>query len=126
MPAGGKGSTMGCRVLVVDDNRDATDILVQLLVCLGHVAAAAYNGQDALNLLDSFNPAVIVLDMNMPVLNGYQTASIIRARSDGEKFHIIAFTAIDDSVAVAQMVEAGCNATLKKPAPVEQLLQLFP
>lgn len=117
---------MSCRVLVVDDNRDATDILVLLLRCLGHVAAAAYNGQDALDLLDSFNPAVIVLDMNMPVLNGYQTASLIRARSDGDKFHIIAHTAIDDPVAVARMVEAGCNATLTKPAPVERLLQLFP
>jgi CheY-like chemotaxis protein len=113
-------------VLVVDDNKDATDMLVLLLRCLGHVATAAYNGQEALNLLDSFNPAVIVLDMNMPVLDGYQTASIIRARSDGEKFHIIAFSAIDDSVAVARMVEAGCNVTLRKPAPVEHLLRLFP
>lgn len=117
---------MGCRVLVVDDNRDATDILVLLLRCFGHVAAAAYNGQDALNLLDSFKPAVIVLDMNMPVLDGYQTASIIRTRADSDKFHIIAHTAIDDPVAVARMVEAGCNATLIKPAPVEHLLRLFP
>jgi len=117
---------MGCRVLVVDDNTDAADILVLLLRCLGHVAAAAYNGQDALNLLDSFDPAVIVLDMNMPVLDGYQTASIIRAKKDGDKFHIIAHTAIDDSLSVARMVEAGCNATLTKPASVEHLLQLFP
>ena len=117
---------MSCRVLVVDDNKDATDILVLLLRCLGHDASAAYNGQEALGMLDSFHPSVIVLDMSMPFLDGYQTASTIRARTDGDMFHIIAYTAIDDPLSVAKMVEVGCNATLTKPASVEHLLKLFP
>lgn len=117
---------MSCRVLVVDDNEDAADILALLLQTLGYTTAIAYHGREALDQLDAFRPNVILLDMNMPILNGYQTASAIRARADGQDFHIIALTAYDDPAAIARMVEAGCNARLRKPATTEELLAAFP
>lgn len=117
---------MSCRVLVVDDNEDAANILALLLQTLGHVTAVAYHGQAALDKLDDFQPNVILLDMNMPVLDGYDTALAIRARQDGASFHVIALTAYDDVKSVARMVEVGCNATLVKPATTGSLLALFP
>lgn len=117
---------MSCRVLIVDDNEDAADILALLLQTSGYVTAVAYHGRSALAQLDFFQPKVILLDMNMPVLNGYDTACAIRARSDGGSFHIIALTAYDDPESVARMVEVGCNARLTKPASTEMLLALFP
>ena len=117
---------MSCRVLIVDDNQDAADILALLLQASGHITAVAYHGQAALDQLDSFRPRVILLDMNMPVLNGYETTLAIRARADGSSYHIIALTANNDPVAITKMVEAGCNARLIKPASTEELLALFP
>jgi CheY-like chemotaxis protein len=110
----------------VDDNTDAADMLALLLQTLGYLTEVAYHGRSALDKLDSFEPNVILLDMNMPILNGYDTALAIRARPDGASFHIIALTAYDDPVAIARMVEVGCNARLTKPASTDSLLALFP
>ncbi|MYM80770.1 response regulator [Duganella sp. FT50W] len=113
-------------MLIVDDNEDAADMLALLLRTLGYITAVAYNGVAALAELDSFQPNVILLDMNMPVLNGYDTALAVRARPDGKSFHIIALTAYDDPAAIERMVKAGCDARITKPAPTEKLLALFP
>jgi len=117
---------MSCRVLIVDDNEDAADMLALLLQTLGYTTAVAYHGLAALDQLDFFQPKVILLDINMPVLNGYDTALAIRARPDGQTFHIIALSAYDDPTSIARMVEVGCTARLTKPASTEKLLALFP
>jgi two-component system CheB/CheR fusion protein len=110
----------------VDDNKDAADVLGLLLQTLGYTTAVAYNGRAALDQLDFFQPRVILLDMNMPILNGYDTASAIRARPDSWKFYIIALSAYSDPTSIARMTEVGCNARLTKPASTESLLALFP
>lgn len=120
------GMTMSCRVLIVDDNKDAADMLDLLLQTFGYTTAVAYHGQAALDQLDVFHPRVILLDMSISVLSGYETASAIRARPDGQTFHIIALSAHDDPTSIARMVEVGCAARLTKPASIKKLLAFFP
>ena len=63
-------------VLVVDDNADAADSLALLLKLFGHEAQAVHSGAAALNIVRSYQPQVILLDLSMPVLDGYQVARI--------------------------------------------------
>ncbi len=67
------------RVLVVDDNRDAADSLAELLCLLGAETAVAYGGQQALDLAASFRPAIAILDIGMPGMDGHQLAAHLRA-----------------------------------------------
>jgi CheY-like chemotaxis protein len=71
------------RILVVDDDVDAADLLAQLLAMDGHVTRAAYGGNQALEEVASFAPDVVILDIEMPVMDGYELARHIRqARRD--------------------------------------------
>jgi len=68
----------GLRVLVVDDNADAATSLATLLSILGYNAVAVFNGQQAIDLVATFRPAVVVSDLHMPIVDGFQLAQILR------------------------------------------------
>jgi len=69
----------GLRVLIADDNRDYADSLAILLRLLGHEASVAYNGQTALRMAPALQPHVVLLDLAMPGLNGYEVARQLQA-----------------------------------------------
>ena len=71
------------RVLIVDDNCDAADMVGALLEAYGCVIMVAYGGQQALAIADDFKPDVIFLDINMPDMDGYQAAAALRQRAIG-------------------------------------------
>ena len=70
-----------CRVLVADDNHDSADSLVDLLRAKGHVAFAAYDGQEAVEVCSDFHPDLAILDVQMPLLDGCAAAKIMREGS---------------------------------------------
>ena len=80
------------RVLVVDDNRDAAESLALILSLDGHESRCVHDGREALGLGAAFKPDVIILDIGMPGLNGYETARLIRAESWGKYVRLIAVT----------------------------------
>ena len=67
-----------CKVLVVDDERDAADTAIVLLQLWGHEAEAAYSAEDAISKAIAFDPDVVVMDIAMPVMNGFDLAKELR------------------------------------------------
>lgn len=109
------------RILVVDDNRDAAESLAALLGLLGAQVAVAFNGTDALEKAEQFQPSVAVLDIGMPGMDGCELARRLRAHPQRYGIGLIALTGWgqpDDRLRIAQ---AGFDHHLLKPVDVEEL-----
>lgn len=117
----GEGAQPSRRILVVDDNEDAAELLREILCCLGHRVEVAYDGPTALELAKSFRPDVALLDIGMPVMNGYELAARLR-QSDLPTPRLIAITGYG---AEAIPGEAGFDQHLMKPFDVNQLRDLI-
>jgi PAS domain S-box-containing protein len=117
--------TGGRRVLVVDDNRDAAGSLAMLVGALGHEVRQAYTGASALEAVPSFRPDLIVLDVGLPDMDGYETARRIRQVPGGREARIVAASGYGELAGAAR--EAGMDAYFVKPlqlAELEQALSL--
>jgi CheY-like chemotaxis protein len=107
------------RVLVVDDNRPAADTVATLLRVMGHDAQPTYDGRAAISLAESFVPDLVLVDLAMPDMNGFELADELRARWPDTK--IIALTAFGQSRVVDETEAAGFDAHLVKPATADEL-----
>jgi CheY-like chemotaxis protein len=101
---------------VADDNRDAAQTLALMLRLDGHEVRAVHDGAEALVAGDSFEPQLVLLDIGMPVLNGYETARRIKKRPWGEKTHLVALTGWGEEADRSKALEAGFEHHLVKPA----------
>jgi PAS domain S-box-containing protein len=115
----------GRRVLVVDDNVDAARTLYALLSELGHVPAVAYDGVVALELAQSFKPNIALLDIGLPVMDGYELAGRLRAQLGEAALRLIAVTGYGQDGDRARAKRAGFNHHLVKPITVEALVTLL-
>jgi CheY-like chemotaxis protein len=113
------------RVLVVDDNRDATDSLINLLELMGHEARAAYDGLEAVDAARAFTPHVVLLDIGLPVINGYEAARRIRELPGGEQVRVVAVTGWGQASDKRRALQAGFDHHLTKPVTLEQLQQVL-
>jgi signal transduction histidine kinase/ActR/RegA family two-component response regulator len=107
------------RILVIDDNQDAADSLVMILNSLGHSAQAVYSSADTLRSLDERTPDVVLLDIGLPIMDGYQLAAAIRARNVPTR--IVALTGYGQPDDVRKAVAAGVDAHLVKPVDLGAL-----
>jgi CheY-like chemotaxis protein len=107
--------------MVVDDNRDAADSLGALLQMMGADTRVAYDGHSALEILDTFHPAAVFLDLGMPDMDGYEVAHQIRSRPDARDTVLIALTGWGQDRDRRRTAEAGFNRHLAKPADFETL-----
>lgn len=103
------------RVLVVDDNRDAADSCATMLELSGHEVKTAYNGTRALQIGESFLPHVVLLDIGLPDLNGYEVARRIRASAWGAGLPLVAVTGWGKDEDRERALTAGFNHHLTKP-----------
>jgi signal transduction histidine kinase len=110
------------RVLVVDDNADAAEALAIMLRLSGHEVETAFDGIEALRVAETFAPEVVLLDLGMPRLNGYDTARTMRTKPWGRDIRLIALTGWGQPKDRSQTLEAGFNAHLVKPVGEEDLL----
>lgn len=111
------------RILIVDDNESAANILQKLLKIHGHEVDVAYSGMEALQKINLGNPEVIFLDIGMPNMDGYEAAKKIRATSwDGI---IIALSGFGQQSDKAKALEAGFNHHLVKPAGIHDILEVI-
>jgi CheY-like chemotaxis protein len=115
----------GRRVLVVDDNVDAARTLYALLSELGHVPAVAYDGVVVLELARSFEPSVALLDIGLPVMDGYELAGRLRAQLGAAAVRLIAVTGYGQDGDRARAKQAGFDHHLVKPITVEALVTLL-
>jgi PAS domain S-box-containing protein len=117
-------SLEGLRVLVVDDNRDAADAMMLLVSQLGGDVRVAYDGRSALASLDQFHASVVLLDIGMPGLNGYQTCRHIREKM-GAAVCVVAVTGWGQEQDRQLAAEAGFDMHMTKPADPGQLVELL-
>ena len=117
----------GRRVLIADDNQDAADSLGMILGLAGHDVRVAHGGRQALQLAAEFHPDVVLLDIGMPDLNGYETARALRATPSGSDYELIALTGWGHPDDKLRAAEAGFDRHLTKPvdpAELEELLRV--
>lgn len=112
------------RVLIVDDNRDAATMLDDVLSSLGHVTEIAHDGPQALSVLPSFEPEVVLLDIGLPVMSGYEVATRIR-EALGKRVRLIAVSGYGQAKDMAQSRAAGFEDHLTKPVDLERLVGLL-
>jgi CheY-like chemotaxis protein len=112
-------------VVVVDDNQDAAESLETLLVLWGHQARSAQDGPSALALVAEFQPEIILLDIGLPGMDGYEVARQIRALPAGRNALIVAVTGYGRSSDRLQSQEAGFDHHLVKPVQPEVLQELI-
>ncbi|HZO17180.1 MAG TPA: ATP-binding protein, partial [Polyangiaceae bacterium] len=106
-----------CRMLVVDDDPDGRLLLTRLLEAVGFVVRQAADGQDAIAVWSEWQPALVWMDMRMPVLDGYQATSVIRRLERGSETRtpIIALTASAFEHDRPAILECGCDDIVAKP-----------
>jgi CheY-like chemotaxis protein len=109
---------------VVDDNQDAADSLAALLEIDGFDVHAVYDGASAIRLAAELAPDMVVMDLGMPGMDGYETARAIRQRPGAERILMVALTGWGQNDARRRTGEAGFDYHLVKPVELEQLVRL--
>lgn len=110
------------RVLVVDDNREAANVLAEMLSLCGYESQSAYDGPSALQAADHFGPDAIILDIGMPGMSGLSVAAALRRQPRFAATRVVAFTAWGDARTREQTRQAGFDAHLVKPAGLDAIL----
>lgn len=109
------------KILVVDDNRDAAETLSMLLELKGHEVRRAYDGENALQLAEDFRPEMVLLDLGMPKMNGYEACRRIRDHAWGAQMTLIAVTGWGQEDDRRKSTAAGFDGHLVKPVNPETL-----
>jgi signal transduction histidine kinase len=120
-----KGQVTAKRVLVVDDNEDSADLLSEMLQWVGHEVAVAHDGPSALALIDRFAPEVAVLDIGLPVMDGYELGKRLHELPRGAECRLIALSGYGQDRDRARSRAAGFEAHLVKPVDAQRLLRVI-
>ena len=115
------------KVLVCDDEKDIVSALKIYLMADGYQVFEAYNGREALEILKSEDIHLVLMDIMMPIINGYEAAKRIRSldREDAKKIPIIAMTANAFTEDRIRAKEAGMDEHVAKPVDVELLIKVI-
>jgi len=115
-----------CRVLIVDDNMDAARSLSMVLELRGHEVRTCYDGAAGLAEAEGFEPEIVLLDIGLPGMDGFEVARRLRARPRSPQPLLVALTGYGQPEDVRRSREAGFDHHLVKPADPEALTALFP
>lgn len=118
-------STTARRILVVDDNRDSATSLSALLRFNGHETHVAHDGVEAVATAEQTRPEVLLLDIGLPKLNGYEVARQIRKQPWGHKMVIVALTGWGQDQDRQESRDAGFNCPMVKPMELTTLMNLL-
>lgn len=113
------------RILVVDDNEDALLVMRLLLQAKGYAVETCLSGQQALALAATARPEVILLDISMPGMDGYETCRRLRQLPGGNQQVVIALTGYGQADDVKRATEAGFAGHLLKPVDLTELTNLL-
>ncbi|MGD9636375.1 MAG: ATP-binding protein, partial [Pirellulales bacterium] len=121
----GDAAARPCRILAVDDNQDAVDSLARTLQLKGHIVQTAYDGLAAVDAAARFKPDIVLLDIGLPRLSGYDAARRIRALPGGFEMTLIAITGWGQEEDRRQSQQSGFDLHLVKPVDPVVLEKLF-
>jgi CheY-like chemotaxis protein len=119
------GNDRSLRVLVVDDNMDSADLQATLLHHSGHDVQTAYEGTTALKVATEFRPDVVLLDIGLPEIDGYEVAWRIRQESTLDGVVLIAMTGYGQAEDLQRSRAAGFDHHLVKPAEFAELQKIL-
>ena len=112
------------KILVVDDLRDSADSLALLFDALGHTTMTSYDGRQAVDAAKAFAPDIVFLDINMPILDGYGAARLLRSELGDAPPVLVALTAVSGPDAKRRADEAGFDFYVTKPADFNVLITI--
>lgn len=113
------------RILVVDDNVDAADSMGQLLEMLGNEVRTAHDGEAGIRAAEAFRPAVVLMDIGMPKMNGYEACRRIREQPWGKDMVLVALTGWGQEDDRQKSADAGFDHHLVKPVETAALMKLL-
>jgi DNA-binding response OmpR family regulator len=109
-------------VLIVEDDVDIRELVEMLLISAGHTVSTAPDGTTGLGLCRHLHPDVMLLDVRMPGMNGYEVCHQVRADSDLDSVQVIMMTAQGQQDDIDAALESGANGHIKKPFSTRDLL----
>jgi signal transduction histidine kinase/ActR/RegA family two-component response regulator len=124
-PPPAQGCGTGCRVLLVDDNRDAVELLGEALSGAGYEICVAYDGAEALEAVSRFRPEVVLLDIGLPILDGYGVARRARELPGGPEMKLVAITGYGQASDKARADAAGFDRHVAKPIDLDMLFEML-
>jgi len=113
--------TAGLQILLVDDNEDAAQMLAEMLQSWGHTVRVAYDGPAALRIVANFTPQVAILDIGLPVMDGYELAQLLAQHRELRRTHLVALTGYGQETDRQRSKVAGFNAHMVKPINTSDL-----
>ncbi len=111
------------RVLVIEDEYDSIQMVSKILSFHGIEVHVAHNGRESLEMLDTLNPTLIVSDLAMPEMDGWQTLAAIRANPYTRHIPVVAVTAFHSADVAEEALRAGFNAFFAKPVSARTFVQ---
>ncbi len=115
----------GVRILVVEDDYYVAESTVVLLELEGFDVRSVASGYEALALIADFKPQVMLLDIGLKGMDGFETAKRLRALPEGRDIYLVAITGYGDAKTRTSALEAGCDHFLSKPMGWSELSQLL-
>ena len=113
------------RILVVDDDRATADTLSRLIRMLGYESKAVYSGEEAVEQIMKFEPDMALIDIGMPLRDGYDTVAAIRQQPGGTHVILVAVTGWSRDEDKRRAYDAGFDLHVTKPMRVETLKELL-
>lgn len=113
------------KILVVDDNQAAADMLAALLELEGHQVTTAYDGQTGIERANRLHPDVVLLDVRMPRIDGFEVARQLRANPETAGIHLVAMTGLGRDSDIQRSLSHGFNRHLVKPIHPDDLQNLL-
>ncbi|HTV02324.1 MAG TPA: response regulator [Luteitalea sp.] len=110
-------------VLLVDDYADTRDLYRLALEVRGFRVVEAVNGQEAVELTRALRPAVVLMDLSMPVLDGWMATRLLKATPDTAGIPVVALTAHAREIDRTRALDAGCDVFLSKPCLPSHLVE---
>ncbi|MBI3946438.1 MAG: response regulator [Armatimonadetes bacterium] len=123
LPDTGAGTAHSRRVLLVEDNADVAEMTAELLEMEGYEVVAARDGTTALRLAPEFRPEVVLLDLGLPGMDGYEVARRLRRQPGGDALRIIVVTGYGQDEDAQRSRALGLDGHLTKPVAVPALLE---
>lgn len=109
------------KILIAEDERDIRDLVAFTLRFAGHEVFTAANGEEAVDLAPKVNPDLILMDVRMPRMTGYEACKVMKASPDMKDIPVVFLSAKGQESEIQQGLEAGAEAYLLKPFAPDQL-----
>jgi two-component system, sensor histidine kinase and response regulator len=112
----------GSKILIVDDGSENVRLL-DLVLRKHYTLASAENGQEALDMVEDFNPDLILMDINMPIMNGYEATTRLKANPKTRAIPVMIITSLMDNEEIIKGFEVGAVDFITKPISIEEMRQ---